>query len=111
MSEDRAQQLPGDGMNQVLALLNSINARLTALGEKVDRRLQETRPIWEQVLSRLTDVETRLGNVEKRLEGVESKIYTLTRKFRVYYDDLMKMQDTQEDLEERVRQLESEPAQ
>jgi DNA repair ATPase RecN len=118
MSEDRTQQLPGDGMNQVLTLLNSINARLTTLEEKVDRRLQETRPIWEQVLSRLTDVETRLGNVEtrldnvgKRLEKVESEVYIFSRKLRVYYDDLIKMQDTQEDFDERLRRLESGPSQ
>ena len=104
-------------MKQVLALLNSMNGRLRTLEEKVDRRLQDTRPIWEQVLSRLTDIEARLTNVEtrltsieKRLEGVEDKVYNLTRKFRVYYDDLMKMQDSQEDLDERVRRLESEPS-
>ena len=50
MSEDRRQQLPDGDIRQVLALLGSINtrldsmdARLTALEEKVDRRLQETR--------------------------------------------------------------------
>ncbi|HYY95806.1 MAG TPA: hypothetical protein VE713_14985 [Pyrinomonadaceae bacterium] len=57
--------------------LDSMDARLTALEEKVDRRLHDTRPIWEQVLSRLTDV-------EKRLEGVESEVYDLGRKFRVF---------------------------
>ena len=110
MSEDVTQQLPDGDMKQVLALLNSINERLTALEEKVDRRLQETRPIWEQVLSRLTEIETRLGSVEKRLEKVEDEVYTFNRKMRVYYDDLLKMQDKQEDFDERLRQLESEPA-
>ena len=110
MSEDLTQQLPDGDMKQVLALLNSINERLTALEEKVDRRLQETRPIWEQVLSRLTEIETRLGSVEKRLEKVEDEVYTFNRKMRVYYDDLLKMQDKQEDFDERLRQLESEPA-
>ncbi|PYT05490.1 MAG: hypothetical protein DMF65_00110 [Acidobacteria bacterium] len=117
MGEDVTQQLPDGDMKQVLALLNSINERLTALEEKVDRRLQETRPIWEQVLSRLTDIETRLSsvesrldNVEKRLEKVESEVYSFNRKMRVYYDDLLKMQDKQEDFDERLRQLESEPA-
>jgi DNA repair ATPase RecN len=117
MSEDRTQQLPDDGVRQILALLNSINTRLTALEEKVDRRLQETRPIWEQVLSRLTEIETRLSgvesrldSVEKRLEKVEGEVYSFNRKMRVYYDDLLKMQDKQEDFDERLRQLESEPA-
>ena len=102
MSEDRTQHLPDGDMKQVLTLLSSINERLTALEDKVDRRLQETRPIWEQVLSRLTDI-------EKRLEKVESEVYSFNRKLRVYYDDLIKMQDTQEDFDERLRRLESGP--
>jgi tetrahydromethanopterin S-methyltransferase subunit G len=104
MSEDRTQHLPDGDMKQVLTLLSSINERLTALEDKVDRRLQETRPIWEQVLSRLTDI-------EKRLEKVESEVYSFSRKLRVYYDDLIKMQDTQEDFDERLRRLESGPSQ
>src|SRR5437588_13115882 len=104
MSEDLAQQLPDGDMKQVLALLNSINGRLTALEEKVDRRLQETRPIWEQVLSRLTEIETRLANVETRLtnvetrlEAVESEVYDLGLKFRVFNADVLKLQNKQED--------------
>jgi chromosome segregation ATPase len=139
MSEDRTQQLPDGDMKQVLALLGSINsrldsmdARLTTLEDKVERRLHDTRPIWEQVLSRLTDietrltnvetrltdietrltnVETRLDNVEKRLERVEGEVYDLGRKFRVFNADILKLQDRQEDLGERLRQIESEPTQ
>jgi len=130
MSEDRTQQLPDGDMKQVLALLGSINtrldsmdARLTALEDKVERRLHDTRPIWEQVLSRLTDIETRLtnietrltavesrlDNVEKRLEKVEGEVYGLKRRMRVFTEDILKIQDTQEDFDERLRQIESGP--
>lgn len=84
MSEDRTQQLPDDGVRLILARLDSMNARfdrmetrldsmdarLTALEDKVERRLHDTRPIWEQVLSRLTDIDARLTDIEKRLEKV-----------------------------------------
>lgn len=152
MSEDRTQQLPDDGVRLILARLDSMNARfdrmekrldsmdtrLTALEEKVERRLHDTRPIWEQVLSRLTDIESRLtdiesrltniearltdvetrlsgvesglDSVEKRLEKVEGEVYDLGRKFRVFNADTLKLQDTQEDLGERLRRLESERA-
>lgn len=102
MSEDTTKLLPNDGFQRILSRLDSIDTRLdsietrlTTLEEKVDRRLQETRPIWEQVLT--------------RLDGVESELQSLNRKFRVFYDDILKLQDKQEDLEERVRKL--EPAQ
>jgi hypothetical protein len=49
MSEEITQQLPND-------LLKLILARLDTLEEKVDRRLQETRPIWESVQAELKEL-------------------------------------------------------
>jgi chromosome segregation ATPase len=136
MSEDRTQQLPDDGLRQILARFdsmdvrfNSLDARLTALEDKVDRRLQETRPIWEQVLDRLTGVEERLTKVEERLTGVEERlakveerltgvetrlgkvedeVYGLNRKVRVFSVDIVKLQDKDDDLEERLKRMETE---
>ena len=51
-------------MRLILSQLESLNSRMTALEEKVDRRLQETRPIWEQVLSRLDTIDERLRRLE-----------------------------------------------
>ena len=115
MSEDRTQQLPDDGLRQILARFDSMDARfdsmdarfdsmdarLTTLEDKVDRRLQETRPIWEQVLTRLTGVETRLGKVE-------DEVYSLGRKFRVFNEDILKLQNRHEDLEERLNRMEAD---
>ena len=110
MSEDLTQPLPNDGVQLILQSLENLNGRMTALEDKVDRRLQETRPIWEQVLARLDKVEARLDKIEARLGKVESEVYSLNRKFRVFTEDMIKMQDKQEDLEERVKKLEPEPS-
>lgn len=108
MSEDLTQPLPSDGVQLILRSLENLNGRITALEEKVDRRMQETRPIWEQVLARLDKVEARLDKIETRLDKVESELYSLNRKFRFFTEDLFKVQDKQEDLEERVKKLEPE---
>lgn len=129
MSEDTTQRLPDDGVRLILARLDSMNsrfdsmdARLTALEDKVDRRLQETRPIWEQVLVRLTAVEERLTKVEERLtviEGemaklgarvkkVEDEVFMFRRKFDVWTGDLALLQQRYEDLEERFEEFKSE---
>jgi|ERR1051325_4661674 DNA repair ATPase RecN len=117
MSEDRTQQLPDDGVRLILARLDSIDARLTALEDKVDRRLQETRPIWEQVLVRLTNIEgeliqvkERLTKVESRLENVEDEVDGLGRKFSVFNKDILKLQNKQEDMKERLDRIDSEHA-
>ena len=131
--------------------MDSFDIRLVSLEEKVDRRVMETRPIWEQVLkrldgvdirfdgietclsgvdtrldgieTRLNGVETRLNGVETRLEGVERKLeavenrlgkvehelYALGKKFRVFNQEILDVQNAQEDFEERVTKLETTP--
>ena len=49
------------------ARLNGMDARLLTLEERVDRRLQETRPFWEQVLTRLDALEAEVRNGLRRL--------------------------------------------
>jgi hypothetical protein len=102
MSEDRTQQLPDDGVRLILNQLELLNSRMTALEEKVDRRSQETRPVWEQVLKRLDGMETRL-------EAIEYEFAALNLKLRVFNEDMLKMQHRQDATDERVRRLASEP--
>jgi chromosome segregation ATPase len=122
MSEDATQPLPGGDSGEILSLLRSIDGRLsavetrlTALEDKVERRLQDTRPLWEQVLERLTAVEERLTKVEERLTAVEirlgrveDEVDSLGRKFREFNRDLLKLQNKHDDLGERLTRMESE---
>jgi chromosome segregation ATPase len=101
MSEDPTQNLPQNGLRQILARLDSIDARLTTLEEKVDRRLQETRPIWEQVLARLDSLE---GEVRTGFRKIERQIGTLAK-------DVLEVRADQRDLEERIDRLEPKPTQ
>lgn len=112
MSEDTTRQLPDDGVRLILARLDSMDSRLDSMGsrlttleDKVDRRLQETRPIWEQVLTRLTSVEEQLT---KGLKNVEDEVFMLRRKFDVWTGDLTLLQQRYEDLKERFEEFKSE---
>ena len=96
MSEDKTQDLPGGDLREVLSILHSIDGRLTGLEDKVDRRLQETRPIWESVLEQLKEVNTRLTRVED-----ENKDFR--RMFRSAFSDISPIQG---DLEDRLDKLE-----
>jgi len=68
MSEDPTKNLPDEGLRLILARLDSIDTRLTNLEDKVDRRLKETRPIWEQVLARLNSMEEEMRSGFRKLE-------------------------------------------
>lgn len=116
MSEEHTHHMPDgrsfeervfarfDALEAHLSLrIDGLDARLTSLEEKVDQRLKETRPIWEQVLA-------RLDSLEKGFRGIAKDVDYLKRKFRIFNEDILAWQNQQEDLEERVSKLESEPA-
>jgi predicted nucleic acid-binding Zn-ribbon protein len=132
MSEESTQNLPQDGVRQILARLDSIDTRLTTLEEKVDRRLQETRPIWEQVLVRLDAVEgqlvsfdgrmvsfdSRMVSFEGRLDGFEKRmddfgvdLRSSLRRFErgaaTLAKDVLEVRGAQHDLENQMDKLES----
>ena len=96
MSEETTQNLPNGDLKQILARLDSIDQRLATLEEKVDRRLQETRPIWESVLEQLKEANVRLTRVED-----ENKDFR--RMFRSAFSDISRIQG---DLEDRLDKLE-----
>jgi hypothetical protein len=82
MSEENTERLEGGTPFEIRVLrelanlnlrFNGMDARLARLEERVDARLQETRPIWEAVLARLDTMETRLEKMDERLERVDSK--------------------------------------
>lgn len=80
---DLTKQLPADDtLNQLLALAQGVDARLRSLEEKVDARLHETRPIWENVLSKLEDIETRLDRVEGTGLTTRSELRELRRELK-----------------------------
>ena len=112
MSEELTQNLP-DGrsfeervLSELIAIrtdiarmdgrLNKIEERLTTLEDRVDRRLKETRPIWEQVLTRLDSLETEMRNGFRRL----------SREMGVITKDLVELRAAQQDLEARTDNLE-----
>ena len=69
MSKDLTQELPIETkLDQILSLVQSIDARLTTLEEKVDVRLKETRPIWEGVLVELKEHRKVLQSLERRFD-------------------------------------------
>lgn len=124
MSEDPTRILPNDTnamFARILAELQSMNARITslesdgaeikqklsALEEKVDRRLQETRPIWEAVLLRLEKLEERMGELEEHMRTFEIELKSVRRSM---HRELAAMSSAQEDIEERLDSLEGRNA-
>jgi chromosome segregation ATPase len=125
MSEELTQNLPQDGVRQILTRLDSIDSRLSnvenrlsnvegrlsALEDRVDRRFQDTRPIWEQVLVRLEGVEGQLVSYGGRLDGFEEALRSSLQRFgeqvQMLAEDVFDVRAAQRGLRKRVDLLES----
>jgi chromosome segregation ATPase len=57
-----------EGLTSLGEHLTLLDERLTSLEEKVDARLRETRPIWEGVQKRLTEIESALSELNRQLK-------------------------------------------
>jgi prefoldin subunit 5 len=57
--------------------MTSLDSRLTSLEEKVDARLRETRPIWEGVQQRLTEIEAALKLFNRQMKTLIADSFNL----------------------------------
>lgn len=55
----------------------SIDTRLTSLEDKVDARLHETRPNWEGMLQRLTEIEKGLSTLNRHFKTMINESFDL----------------------------------
>ena len=101
--------------DEVIGLLRTVLERQTELEAKVDARLHDTRPIWEQVLARLTSIEERQEKMEQRQESMDRRVRwiydefkELKVKLRPTFNDVTKLLNDRDDFEERILKLESE---
>lgn len=86
MSEDPTKRMPHSPsfeervLSELAAIRTDIAAldkRLTMLEDKVDARLRETRPIWENVLVKLTTIETTVEDTQSQLREVVRDLFSM----------------------------------
>lgn len=129
MSEDRTKELPDANPfeKRVLMLFDRVFAELAdmrtqqadmrtelaairelqdSLDEKVDRRLQETRPIWEAVLQEVRATGERVGALAAEVEVIKEDVKRIDTKFEVMVQELFEHSADIRILKKRVTQIE-----
>jgi chromosome segregation ATPase len=65
--ESRLVSVEGE-LGSIKERLDTVEEHLTLLDDKVDARLRETRPIWEGVQARLTEIESTLTDINRQFK-------------------------------------------
>jgi chromosome segregation ATPase len=121
MSEDLTKKLP-TGDDNVAAILQNIDSRLTSLEQQVEERLYDTRPIWQKVVAdiaqlhegqrHLEEGQRHLEEGQTRLQGdlrdIKISLRDVTRSIGVVYETAIKIQAECRDLNHRVLDIELE---
>ena len=91
--------------------VSTLRSELSTLSETVERRLYDTRPIWEAVLAEMENLKNQVSALENRVVSLETTVHNdvkdLAYVVRGQYLDVIRVQ---RDLEERVTALEQKPA-
>jgi chromosome segregation ATPase len=126
MSEETTQNLPNDNMGLILARLDSIDSRLdsvdsrlgsvdsrlTTLEDKVDKRLQETRPIWERALAEIAETRAEMHEEFGKVRSeIDVSLRRVVRQIDVLNHNILEVRGDLRYLDDRVTKLETEPAQ
>jgi chromosome segregation ATPase len=110
MSDNPTREIPDSRSfeERVFARFDSLDGRLTALEEKVDSRLRETRLIWEAMQADLANVKDDVAVVKDDLATVKGEVKKLSRGVMLLHEDNLPIRTEQRELRERVEKLESQ---
>lgn len=116
MSEELTNGLSSEEkLNQLLAMaletrkeLHDLKASHKELADTVERRLKDTRPIWEAVLTRIEAIETRYENLAVEVkQELALGLRRIEKTLEVIHKDHQVLRLDNVLLEERVEKLES----
>ena len=82
MSGSLTDKLPNsdDNLTTVMKVVKDLTIKVEALNEKVELRLYDTKPMWEQVLKTVLEIKEGQQRLEQRQESLEQRQLSLEQK-------------------------------
>jgi len=123
MSEDLTKKLPkndSEKLTYVVMAVQDLTSRIQALDKRVEgldkrvegldkrveERLYDTRPMWEQVVSDVAQLQEGQQRIEEQSREVRTFLRDILRRLSIFNDTLVTMQADYRDIYDRVRNLE-----
>ena len=65
---------------KVLAQLESLDNRLASLEKREDERAYDTKPIWNRVLTEISELNTKVSDLDTKVSDLDTKVSGLDTK-------------------------------
>ena len=112
--------MEGQTLESVVKVVEELTVRVEKLDQKVEERLYDTRPMWEQVIKNVQQIQEGQERMQEALQGVQEGLEHLRhdsrdlrtflrdilRRMSIFNDTLVAIQADYRDIYDRVRGLE-----
>ena len=112
MSEDLTKKLPrtdSEKITLILTTVQTLETRVTNLENKVEERLYDTRPLWQNVRADIAQLQEGQTRLEGDVHEIKVSIRDIYYKIEVFNDMMLNVQAKHRDVDRRVRELEQQP--
>ena len=82
-------------LNRIETRLDDLDSRLTTLEERVERRLIETRPIWEAMQEQLEQLNEKVDRINEKFDVVASDLYEMRSNYKSLSKRMTRLEDSQ----------------
>ena len=124
MNEDLTQKLPKSDKDAILEAIKnlesyvrssidnlvtwvgSINSKLSALDEKVEKRLYDTRPIWHKVVADVGQLQSGQDVLNSQVLKLTNSVQDIRRDQSVFNDAIHKTNEDLHGINDRLHRLE-----
>ena len=91
--------------DQLVSWIGSVDSRLKQLGQKVEERLHDTRPIWHKVVADIAQLQTGQDAMRSEMQEVNNIVRAVNRDQIVINDAVRRIQLDFHNLDERLHKL------
>jgi septal ring factor EnvC (AmiA/AmiB activator) len=93
-------------LDLILARLQNLETKFSALEAAVDDRLKDTRPLWQVVISRFEGIEAKLESMDAKLTDAGQQLRAIGNQLTAFARENKNIQGEQIDQSRRLDEIE-----
>jgi chromosome segregation ATPase len=111
MSDNLTRKRPGGSngkFDELFQIVQEVRAELSDLRNTVNKRLYDSRPMWEKLDGDITKLQTDVTELSRGVREIRTHQRDMNRRMSIFNDTLATIQADYRDIYDRVREIEQQ---